>query len=225
MKNNGWIRQVVLVLGLVFFFGCASESAKQPDNYTATMVTMGIEMPMAKMGSKSRVENPMMNGVVTITEVGSGKVIMMSTAGKTFLEQVAQDEVPSIDDPGVVVEKKKTGTETLDGHACVTYDIVLYKKDNPEEKYRGRVWEAIDLGGLVIRNEMEVPEAKQAGGGTMVFSLKDVKIGAATPAMFEVPSDYRRVDNVMELMSGGRGIPGRDDMQKMKEMMERMYDE
>ncbi|MBU1180717.1 MAG: hypothetical protein KKE00_07640 [Proteobacteria bacterium] len=32
--------------------------AAPPDNFTATMVYSGMEMPMAKMGIRSRVENP-----------------------------------------------------------------------------------------------------------------------------------------------------------------------
>lgn len=40
--------------------------AAPPDNFTATIVSQGMEMPMAKMGNKSRVENPAIKGVVTI---------------------------------------------------------------------------------------------------------------------------------------------------------------
>jgi len=216
---RGWFWSLVLVL---FAFGCASEKAAPPSNFTAKMVTMGMEMPMAKMGTKSRVENPMMNGVVTINEVESGKVIMISSVNKTYFEQTKQEQAPQIDDPGVTVEKTKIGSDTLDGHPCVKYDIVMYKKDKPEEKYRGRIWEATDLGGLAIRNEMEVPEGKQMGGGTVVMELKEVKLGAATASMFEVPADYRKVGSTMELMAGAGGYPGPGDIEKMKEIMKNM---
>lgn len=218
---RGWFWGLVLIL---FVLGCASEKAAPPSNFTAKMVTMGMEMPMAKMGTKSRVENPMMNGVVTISEVGSGKVVMMSTVNKTYFEQAKQEQAPEMDDPGVTVEKTKTGSETLDGHSCVKYDIVMYKKDKPEEKYRGRVWEAKDLGGLAIRNEMDIPEGKPMGG-TMVMELKEVKLGAATASMFEVPADYRKVGSAMELMAGAGGYPGPEDIEKMKEMMKNMRKE
>jgi len=218
---RGWFWILVLVL---FFFGCASEKAAPPSNYTAKMVTMGMEMPMAKMGTKSRIENPMMNGVVTISEAGSGKVIMMSTVNKTYFEQEKQEQAPEMDDPAVTVEKTKIGSETLDGHPCVKYDIVMYKKDKPEEKYRGRIWEADDLGGLAIRHEMDVPEGTP-GGGKMIMELKEIKLGAATAAMFEVPADYRNVESTMELMAGAGGYPGPDDIEKMKEMMQNMREE
>ncbi|HPJ96427.1 MAG TPA: hypothetical protein PK022_03890, partial [Syntrophales bacterium] len=104
---RGWFLGLVLFL---FAVGCASEKAAPPSNFTAKMVTLGMEMPMAKMGTKSRVENPMMNGVVTISETGSGKVIMMSTVNKTYFEQTRQEQAPEMDDPSVTVEKTKTGS-------------------------------------------------------------------------------------------------------------------
>jgi hypothetical protein len=219
VKNKRWGGWVFCLVWGLFFLGCASETTAPPDNFTAKMVILGMEMPMAKTGTKSRIENPMMNGVVTITEVGSGKVITMSTVNKTYVEQTKKDEAPTVYDPGVVVEKTKTGSDTIDGHSCVKYDIVMYKKEKPEDKYQGRVWEATDLGGLAIRNEMVIPANKQMGRGTMVMELKEVKLGAATDAMFVVPEDYRKVDSTMEVMAGAGGYPGMGDVQKMREMM------
>jgi hypothetical protein len=42
-----------------------------------------------------------------------------------------------------------------------------------------------------------------------VTELKDIKLGAAKASMFEVPKDYRKVNNMMEMMGG---------MGNMKEM-------
>jgi hypothetical protein len=44
----------------------------------------------------------------------------------------------------------------------------------------------------------------------MVSELKEIKVGAANASMFEIPKDYKKVDNMMELMGG---------MEKMQEMM------
>jgi len=222
MKSGKWRNWILCLIGIAFILGCASEKAAPPDNFTARMVTMGIEMPMAKMGVKSRVENPMLKGIVTLTSAGSEKVVMMSTTQKAYFEQVRKEEAPSIYDPDVVVEKTKTGSETIDGHSCVKYDIVMYKKDKPGEKYKGRAWEAEDLGGLTIRNEMEVPEKEGIAGGVMVMELKDVKVGAATEDLFTVPADYRKVNSMMELMAGAGGVPAIPDVEKMKEMMKNM---
>lgn len=200
-------------LFLCLCLGVVADSvfAGPPDNYTATLVMEGMSMPIAKMGDKMRSENPMMQGMVSLHIEDARKTIMMSSATKTYMEQPQDPKAaPSIDDPRVVAEKKQIGSETIDGHPCTKYDAVFYMKDNPAEKYRAILWEAQDLGGLVIRNETTLPPGKMGPGERKtVTELKDIKLGAATASMFEVPKDYRKVNNMMEMMGG---------MEKMQEM-------
>jgi hypothetical protein len=204
---------IVAVLVMLSWLFPSLSIASPPDNYTATMVMEGMTMPIAKMGNKMRTENPMMQGMVNIHFLDSGKMVMMSTANKTYMEQaLEQDRAPSIDDPRVAIQKKPIGSETIDGHPCNKYDAVFYMKDKPAEKYRAIIWEAKDLGGLVIRNETNLPPEKALGGKTKVVTeLKDIKVGAAKSLMFEVPKDYRKVGNMMEMMGG---MPKMDEMFK-----------
>jgi hypothetical protein len=185
--------------------------AGPPDNYTATLVMEGMSMPIAKMGDKMRSENPMMQGMVSLHLMDAQKMIMMSSANKTYMDQpLDPNKSPALDDPRVVVEKKQIGSETIDGHPCLKYDSVFYFKDKPSEKYKAILWEAQDLGGLVIRNETTLPPSKMGPGERKtVTELKDIKLGAAKASMFEVPKDYRKVNNMMEMMGG---------MGNMKEM-------
>jgi hypothetical protein len=191
-----------------------ADAAGPADNYTATLVVKGMSMPVAKMGDRMRSENPMLQGMVSLHLMDSRKMIMMSSATKTYMEQpLDPEEAPALDDPRVVVEKKPIGAETIDGHPCIKYDSVFYMKDTPSEKYKAVLWEAKDLGGLAIRNETTLPEGKvPTGEQTVVTELKDVKLGAAKASMFEVPKDYRKVANMMEMMGG---------MDQMKEMFKR----
>jgi hypothetical protein len=153
--------------------------------------------------------------MVNIHFMDSRKMIMMSTRNKTYLEQAMRQEgAPSIDDPRVVVEKKQIGSETIDGHPCNKYDSVFYIKDKPAEKYKAIIWEAKDLGGLVIRSETALPPEKARGGKNKIISeIKEIKVGAAKSSMFEVPKDYRKVENMMEMMGG---------TQKMEDMLKGM---
>jgi hypothetical protein len=209
---------------LVFMASVVSSSlnafAAPPDNFTATMVMQqGMEMPMAKMGNKSRVENPGMKGVVTIALTDAKKTIMMNTNTKVYSEQVTQerDQMPNMYDPDVVFEKKKTGNETIDGHPCVKYDTVYYRKSKPDEKHKAIIWEAQDLKEFPIQIEVTVPaNPKHPGsGGKMVMKYKDIKLGAATASMFEVPSGYKKVNSPQEVMGfGGMG--------NIEEMMKKM---
>ncbi len=208
----------VFVMGAILFTGSSVLSAP-PDNFTATMVTSGMEMPMARMGNKSRVENPGMKDVVTISLGDAKKSIMMNTAAKTYFEQPIQDRenTPNAYDPDMVLEKKKVGAETIDGHPCIKYDAVFYRKSKPEEKYKATLWEAQDLKDFNIQTEMTLPPNPNypGSGGKMVMKFKDVKLGAAKASMFEVPRDYTKVNSIPEVM--GLGV-----MPNIEEMMKRM---
>ena len=208
----------VFVMGAILFTGSSVLSAP-PDNFTATMVTSGMEMPMARMGNKSRVENPGMKDVVTISLGDAKKSIMMNTAAKTYFEQPIQDRenTPNAYDPDMVLEKKKVGAETIDGHPCIKYDAVFYRKSKPEEKYKATLWEAQDLKDFNIQTEMTLPPNPNypGSGGKMVMKFKDIKLGAAKASMFEVPRDYTKVNSIPEVM--GLGV-----MPNIEEMMKRM---
>ncbi|MFH1080666.1 MAG: DUF4412 domain-containing protein [Pseudomonadota bacterium] len=208
------IRCLVSLFFIVsILFTSLSVLAAPPDNFTATMVSSGMEMPMAKMGTKSRVENPAMKGLVTINLADAKKIIMLNTVSKTYYEQPTQDHqtTPDVYDPDIVFDKKKAGTDTIDGHPCIRYDSTFYRKSKPEEKYKATLWEAQDLKNFNIQTEMTVPaNPKYPGsGGKMVMKFKDIKLGAATASMFEVPRDYKKVNSVQEVMgAGGMGDIG-----------------
>jgi len=219
MNFSKVIRLAFLLLGwMVLSMGLPAWGAP-PDNFTAKMVMEGMEMPMAKMGNKTRVENPMMQGLITISNMDTKKTITFSTTNKTYMESVEKDKTPSLYDPKVVVDKKKIGADKLDGHSCTKYDAVIYLKDKPEEKFKAVIWEAQDLGGLAIRQEMTIPENKGMGkgAGKVVTELKEIKVGSAKASMFEVPKDYRKVDNMMEVMGGAGGME-----KNIQEMMKKM---
>lgn len=202
-----------------FLFSGLSLHAAQPDNFTATMVSAGMEMPMAQMGTKSRVENPAMKGLVTISLADAKKTIMLNIAGKTYFEQPIQDRegAPNMHDADMVFEKKKLGADTIDGHPCIKYDAVFYRKSKPGEKFKAIIWEAQDLKGFNIQSEIAVPENPKypGSGGTIVIKFKEIKLGAATASMFEVPKDYKKANSMQEVMGfGGMG--------NIEEMMKRI---
>ena len=219
MKQGKKTIVTIELLIIIFVLTSIPALAASPDNYTCKLVFMGMSMPMAKLGNKSRVENVMMGGLVTINLKDLKKNITMNTKNKTFFEQAAQERIPSIDDPNVVIEKKKIGTETIDGHPCIKYNAVFYKKDKPQEKFNSVLWEAQDLGGLSIKNEVTIPPDKRREGGPDKFTseMKEIKIGAAAAAMFEVPKDFKKVSSMNEVMGMGQGDMG----ELMKQMQKK----
>ena len=219
MSKVGMRCLVGFFLIIALLFSGSSVLAAQPDNFTATMVSSGMEMPMARMGVKSRIENPGMKDVVTISLGDVKKTIMMNKAAKTYYEQPMQERenAPNAYDPEMVIEKKKVGADTIDGHPCIKYEAVFYRKSKPEEKYNATLWEAQDLKDFNIQTEMILPpNPKYPGsGGKMVMKFKDIKLGAAKASLFEVPGDYTKVNCVQEVMGMG-------SMEDMVEMMKKM---
>lgn len=210
MKKNIVRYLVSLLLMTGMLSGGSSLLAAPPDNFTATMVTSGMEMPMAQMGAKNRVENPAMKGLVTIHLADMKKSIMLNTANRTYFEQPMAERGNAADpyDPEVVFDKKKVGTDTIDGHPCIKYDATFYRKSRPGEKFKATLWEAQDLKGFTIQTEMTVPANPQypGSGGKMLMKFKDIRLGAAKASMFEVPGDYTKVNSMPELMGlGGMG--------------------
>jgi hypothetical protein len=202
-----------ILMGLCFLVGLG-ESAP-PDNFTAKMGMGEMTMPMARMGGKTRTENPTLPGIVTLNLSDEKMTIQMSIPNKAYTETPIQDRTPSLMDPNVVLEKKKIGAEKIDGHPCIKYDTVFYRKDKPSEKFKAVIWEAEDLGGLPIRQEMMMPEGQKGSmGGKMVIEFKEIKVGAAKASMFEVPKDFKKVGSMMELMGGMDSM-----MEQMKKMM------
>jgi len=215
--------RVKYFITVIFMAGIVLSSmvtfAAPPENFTATMVSQGMEMPMARMGSKSRVENAGMPGVVTISLGDAKKTIMINTTTKVYSEQIIQEkeQMPTMYDSDIVFDKKKVGNETIDGHPCIKYDSVYYRKNKPEEKHKAIIWEAQDLKDFPIQMEVTVPaNPKYPGsGGKIVVKYKDVKLGAATASMFEVPSGYKKVNSPQEVMGFG-------SMGNMEEMMKKI---
>jgi hypothetical protein len=169
---------LIIFAASIILSGMAAFAAP-PENFTATMVSQGMEMPMARMGSKSRVENPGMQGVVTISLGDAKKTIMMNTTTKVYSEQIIQEkeQMPTMYDSDIVFDKKKVGNETIDGHPCIKYDSVYYRKSKPEEKHKAIIWEAQDLKDFPIQMEVTVPaNPKYPGsGGKMVMRYKHVR--------------------------------------------------
>lgn len=206
-------KKPILTIGLsccVFFLLSVFAFGAPPDNYTCKINMGPMIMTMAKLGNKTRVENEMFASLVTLNYMDQKKTVTMNTKAKTYFEQPTPERIPSIYNPNTVIERKKIGTETVDGHSCIKYDAVFYSKEKPQDKYKSILWEAQDLGGLPIKNQMTIPPDKRREGGPdkLTVEMKEIKVGAAKASMFEVPKDYKKVSSMSEVMG-----------EEMREMM------
>jgi hypothetical protein len=93
------------------------------------------------------------------------------------------------------IEKTELGRETVDGHPCVKYKVIITMPD--EQKYESLVWQATDLKEFPIKSELS------SGGDTVTTLFKNVKLEAPPASRFEVPAGLKKYGSVQEMMMGG----------------------
>jgi hypothetical protein len=152
---------------------------------------MKMEMDMTKMmeasGGKDASKSPMSK--MTMLNRGDKKTgyTLYPNVQKYMVHTDAeeQDEKPK-------VEKTKVGSETIDGHPCDKFKVVItYKSEKPQV---GFIWNARDLGGMTIKSEVENNDYK------MTTELKKIVLKSSPASVFEIPQGYIEAKNFMEIM-------------------------
>jgi hypothetical protein len=100
------------------------------------------------------------------------------------------------------VERTEVGKETIDGHPCVKYKVVVTPENGPS--VNTLVWQATDLKDYPIQTEVD------AGGGTVITTLfQNINQHKPAASLFEPPSDYKHYSSPQELMMNSMGgMPG-----------------
>jgi hypothetical protein len=96
---------------------------------------------------------------------------------------------------GLKLQKTTLGKETIDSHPCTKQMLTLSDDNGGKEQITS--WEASDLKGFPVQaNFFE-------GGQNIVLKFRNVKLSPPDPKLFEVPSGYKRYDDVQSLMTQG----------------------
>ena len=143
---------------------------------------------LAVDGSKVRQEIQAADGSmrIRIARPDRGVMLLVDPAHKEYMEM----KVPAaaFGEPGndkeirKVANRKIVGSEVVSGQTC---EKRLYiAKEKPQGSMMQ--WWSQKLG-WPIKTEIKAKE------GNMVTLLKNIKTGAATPAMFDVPKGYKKV--------------------------------
>ena len=152
---------------------------------------MKMEMDMTQMmaasGAKNAEQSPMSK--MTVLNRGDRKTgyTLYPNVQKYIVhtESEAQGEKPQ-------VEKTKVGSETIDGHPCDKYKVVITTKDGTSQE--GFIWNARDLGGMTIRSEVENKDFR------MTTDLKKIVLKSSPASVFEIPQGYTEAKSFMEVM-------------------------
>lgn len=152
---------------------------------------MKMEMDLSKMmeaqGAKDASQMPMSR----MTMLNRGDKNASYTLYPNAQKYIVHTETDK-DDEKPKVEKTKVGSETIDGHPCDKYKVVVtYKDEKPQE---GFIWNARDLGGMTIKSEVENKDFK------ITTVLKNIALKSSPASVFEIPAGYTEAKNFMELM-------------------------
>ena len=84
------------------------------------------------------------------------------------------------------IERTKVGEETVLGHKCVKYKVVVTDQTGGKFSFHGTRWEALDLNNFPIKNVLEEE------GMTVTTIFKDVKLVDPPASLFEPPAEYKK---------------------------------
>jgi len=109
------------------------------------------------------------------------------------------------------VETTEIGKDTVNGHPCVKNKYVV--TDDKGVKHESTVWNATDLKKFPVKIET----AEHGDNISMLF--KDISLAKPAASQFEVPADFKKYDNMQQMMQeqmmkrmgggmgGGMGMP------------------
>ena len=92
------------------------------------------------------------------------------------------------------IERKKVGTEVIDGHPTIKYLITCKTNNEKQEFYQ---WFADDI---------KLPLKIEARDGSWSQEFKNVKMGKVPDSVFEIPAGYRKVE-IPIVPRGGINLP------------------
>lgn len=146
-----------------------------------------MDMDMSKMMNDQTGQSPM-SKMITLSRGDKKTGYTLYPNVKKYL---VHDEAGE-DEEKPKVEKTKVGTETVNGYLCDKYKVtVAYKEGAPQE---GFIWNAQKLGGMTVRSEVENKDFK------ITTDLKNIVLKTPPASLFELPADYTKAQNFMELM-------------------------
>ena len=157
---------------------------------------MKMEMDLTKMFQASGGQDASQSPMSRMTMLNRGDKKTGYTLYPNVQKYIVHTEMDDRVGEKPKVEKTKVGSETIDGHPCDKYKVVIsYKNEKPQE---GFIWNARDLVWMTIRSEVENKDFK------ITTDLKNIVLKSSPASVFEIPQGYTQAKDFMELMMSGQ---------------------
>ena len=201
-------KSAVVVLAMLSLSFAATGFAQKVTEYTAEQVTMGADgKPIAQSkiylsGGKMRMDGFMPQSgaqLIVIFRSDLKKSFMLNTDKKTY----TASELDEKEMAGAIMsmahiknrKEKALGEETVSGYRCskkeieAEIEVMGYKSTS-----RSIVWQS---------PKFDLPLRSRSDSG-QVTELQKIQEGKPAAALFEIPADYSKVSNMMELLGDER---------------------
>jgi hypothetical protein len=208
MKNAATRKWTVAAMTVLFLLMAGSGFAQKVTDYTAEQVTIspdGKKEMHSKVyfsGGKMRLDDPMpQSGIkmVVIYRSDLKKNFMLNTDQKTYTERELDEKEMTAGLMSMAAVKsrkeKDLGEETVNGYRCSKKEIEMeYEVMGFRNTSRSVVWQS---------PKFDLPLRTRTDSG-QVTELRNIREEKPAAALFEVPPDYRKVADMMELLGEGR---------------------
>lgn len=172
---------------------------------------LSMEGKIAVLDGKSRVDMDLSNvrgasvspeAAAQMKEMGMSKMTAITLRDKKLSYIVYPDMKAYLESAGretgtAPAEYKtkvtKLGEETVDGRNCVKDKVSVTGPDG--FTHESTVWYAPDLNQFPV----EIQTTSEKGVSTVMI-FKDVKLGKPDAAQFDIPADFTKYDNMLNLM-------------------------
>jgi len=151
------------------------KSSQMPPGAVAAMKQIGMDRTVAIMSPQRKL------------------MLVIYPTVQAYLEMPMPDQMTT-PEKDIKLSKSKVGAETIDGHPCVKYKIVI--TDAAGQKNEGIAWCATDMAEFPIQMQMQDRDT----GGTMTTHFRDIKIVKPEAKDFEAPTAFKKYSDPMQLM-------------------------
>jgi outer membrane lipoprotein-sorting protein len=119
---------------------------------------------------------------------------MLNSGAKKYLERpIDEAEMKKALNQHMEQDEKVIGTETVNGFKCTKKSVVTTVKFfGISSKSESIIW---------VSNQLDLPIRTQSKEG-YITELRNIKKGGQPAKLFEVPSEYQKVANMIELFGG-----------------------
>lgn len=152
-----------------------------------------IKSSQLEPGAAAAMKQIGMDRTVAVMSPRKKRMLVMYPLLQSYLELDLPDQM-ALSEKDIKIEKTKLGSETLDGHPCVKYKVVI--TDSAGQKNEGIVWNATDMKEFPVQMQMQDRES----GGSMTTRFREIKLANPGAKEFEVPSGFKKYSDPMQLM-------------------------